>query len=125
MVPEKILDHGRIRQTHNGFGFIPHQFLRDGFLSALERAEAFLYLFYVLAADRYGISFYSDRRICELLSFSPRELRQIRDHLIQKDLICCETPICQVLELPQQPVVVADEESAVCSYADLRHRLGR
>jgi hypothetical protein len=125
MVPKKILDRERIRQTHNGFGFIPHQFLRDGFLSALEKGEAFLYLFYILAADRYGISFYSDRRICELLSFSPRELRQIRDHLIHKDLICCETPVCQVLELPTRPVLLANGKNDVCSFADLKHRLER
>jgi len=120
----KILDPARIRQTHNGFGFIPHRFLRDGFLSSLDRTEAQLYLFYVLAANRHGSSFYSDRRICDILNLSCEQLRTGRDGLIHKDLICCEERLCQVLELPPQPVS-SSEQTAVSSFAGLKHRIGR
>ncbi len=119
---KKILDHTRIRQTHNGFGFIPHRFLRDGFLSSLDRIETQLYLFYVLAADRYGLSFYSDRKMADLLNLSTSQLRIARDGLLDKDLICCEESICQVLELPlnaKAPVVPK------ASFSELKHRAGR
>lgn len=123
MRTKKILDHRRIRQTHNGFGFIPHRFLREGFLSSLDKAEAYLYLFYLLVADRYGVSFYSDRRICDLLGFSGQQLRGVRGGLVHKDLICCEDPICQVLELPMQPAQLLGETPLTRSFADLKHRI--
>ncbi len=119
---KKILDSTRIRQTHNGFGFIPHRFLRDGFLSSLDSIEAYLYLFYVLAADRYGISFYSDRRMSDLLNLSPSQLKNARDALLDKDLICCEESICQVLELPLHPV---EQVALKDSFTDLKQRIGR
>ncbi len=120
----KILDRTRIRQTHNGFGFVPHRFLKDGFLSSLENDEAYLYLFYILAADRYGISFYSDRRMCDLLGLAQVQLRYSRDGLIQKDLICYEEPVCQVLELPDQPTCLPGETPRVRSITDLKARIG-
>jgi hypothetical protein len=109
----KIVDPTRIRQTHNGFGFIPHRFLKDGFLSSLDPTEAHLYLFYSLAANRYGISFYSDRRMCDLLNLSCKHLRIARDGLIHKDLICCEEQLCQLLELPLQPVSLSEQADTV------------
>jgi hypothetical protein len=121
----KILDPTRIRQTHNRFGFIPHRFLKDGFLSSLDRIEAQLYLFYVLAANRYGISFYSDRRMCDLLNLSCKQLRIARDGLIHKDLICCEEQLCQVLELPFQPVSLSERADTVGPFTDLKQRMGR
>ncbi len=120
----KILDRGRIRQTHNRFGFIPHRFLRDGFLSSLNPSEAQLYLFYILAADRYGVSFYSDRRLRDLLDFSGRQLRLARAGLIDKDLICFDPPVCQVLELPVQPVDPIPQKPCVTSFTDLGHQIG-
>lgn len=120
---EKVLERNRIRQTHNSFGFIPHRFLRDGFLTSLNSIEAYCYLFYVLAADRYGVSYYSDRRICDLLGFSGAEYRNIRDSLIHKDLICFESPVCQVLELPSQPVVLPGETPRISSFTDLKQQL--
>ncbi len=121
----KILDPTRIRQTHNGFGFIPHRFVKDGFLSSLDRIEVQLYLFYVLAANRYGISFYSDRRMCDLLNVSCKQLGVVRDGLIHKDLICCEEQLCQVLELPLQPVSLCEQAGTKSSFAELKQRIGR
>jgi hypothetical protein len=118
---KKILDPTRIRQTHNGFGFIPHRFLRDGFLSSLDRIETQLYLFYVLAADRYGLSFYSEHRMGELLNLSQGQLRNARNGLLDKELICCEESICQVLELPPHPLSPAVPEA---SFDELKHRIG-
>ena len=67
MITKKILNPDRIRQIRGGFSFIPHRFLTDGFLKRLSQCELLLYIFVVLAADRHGLSFYSDDRICSLL----------------------------------------------------------
>jgi hypothetical protein len=56
---EKILESGRIRRIQGGFSFIPHRFLTDGFLTSLSQTGVLLYLFLVLASDRYGLSFYT------------------------------------------------------------------
>ncbi len=120
---EKIIDHQRIRQTHRSFGFVPHRFLRDGFLSTLKKPEALLYLFYILAADRFGVSFYSDPGICKILNVSTYELRTTRDALIHKDLICTRDRVCQVLELPSHPVGVTNRSHEAGSFSNLNRRL--
>jgi hypothetical protein len=48
--------HGRLRRIGGSFAFIPHRFLRDGFLQSLCGDEPRLYLMLVLAADRDGPS---------------------------------------------------------------------
>jgi hypothetical protein len=121
----KILAPTRIRQTHNGFGFIPHRFLRDGFLSSLSDSEARLYLFYVLAADRHGISYYSDRRISDILGYTASQLEYTKNELIHKDLICYEAPVCQVLELLRRPTVLPGERPSPRSFTGLINRMER
>ena len=70
MITKKVLVADRIRRIDGGFSFIPHRFLTDGFLKALNQQELLLYIFLVLAADRYGLSFYSYDRICSSLRMS-------------------------------------------------------
>ena len=110
MIKKKILDANRIRRINGGFSFIPHQFLTDGFLASLQQHELLLYLFLVLAADRYGLSYYSDDRICSLLQLSVDQYITARDGLIKKDLIAFDGTLFQVLELPPKPLPV----SVVC-----------
>jgi hypothetical protein len=100
MIHKKILVPDRIRKIEGSFGFIPHRFLADGFLAALGQHELLLYLFLVLAADRYGLSFYSCNSICSLLGFSADQYQKARDGLIGKDLIAFDGTIFQVLSLP-------------------------
>ena len=85
-----------------GFGFIPHRFLREGFLSSLERDELALYLFLILAANRQGVSFYGYDAICELLHMPVECYIDARNHLIDKDLIAFDGTRFQVLSLPDQ-----------------------
>ncbi len=104
MIKKKILDSRRIRRIDGGFSFIPHRFLTDGFLAWLQQQELLLYLFLVLAADRYGLSYYSDDRICSLLQLSTEQYITARDGLIKKDLIAFNGTLFQVLELPPKPL---------------------
>jgi hypothetical protein len=103
MIKKRILNHQRIRRIDGGFAFIPHRFLTDGFLSALNPSQQQLYFFLVLAADRHGLSFYSYDSICNLLQMSVDQYIEARDDLIKKDLIASDGSIFQVLDLAHSP----------------------
>jgi hypothetical protein len=86
------------------FAFLPHRFLRDGFLCSLGPDEQRLYLFLVLAADRNGISFYSCDRICSVLALVLDDYIEARNRLLAKDLIAFDGCRFQVLSLPAKPL---------------------
>jgi len=100
MIRKKILAPDRIRQNEGNFGFIPHRFLTDGFLAALSQHELLLYLFLIVSADRYGLSFYSCDSICSQLSLTVDQYQNARDGLVDKDFIAFDGTIFQVLSLP-------------------------
>jgi hypothetical protein len=103
MVTKKLLKPGRLRRIEGGFSFIPHRFIRDGFLSRLSQKELLLYFFLCLVSDRNGLSFYSYDVICSLLEISVDEYVEARDGLIRKDLIAFDGTLFQVLNLPRRP----------------------
>jgi hypothetical protein len=115
MIKKRILNPDRIRKINRGFSFIPHRFLTDGFLADLDQAQALLYLFLVLAADRNGLSFYSYDSICNLLKLPLEQYIQARDELLEKDLIAFDGTIFQVLELPTSPPPARDHKAASLS----------
>jgi hypothetical protein len=104
MIRKKVLDTGRIRRIGGGFAFIPHRFLTGGFVSALGPDELLLYLFLVLAADRYGLSFYGYDKICSLLQMDLNRYIEARCALIRQDLIAFDGTVFQVLSLPPAPM---------------------
>ncbi|MGD8649460.1 MAG: hypothetical protein PVJ77_23200 [Desulfobacterales bacterium] len=103
MIKKKIINPQRLRCINGGFSFIPHRFLTDGFLKSLSQQELLLYIFLVLAADRYGLSFYNYDRICSLLHMTFEQYTAARDALIEKDLIAFDGTLYQVLSLPASP----------------------
>jgi len=107
MIRKRILNPGRIRRISGGFSYIPHRFLTGGFLASLDQKELLLYLFLVLASDRYGLSYYSYDMICSLMQLTLDEYIEARDGLLKKDLISFDGKIFQVLDLPAAPRHVA------------------
>jgi len=101
MIKKKIIDKERVRRIDGGFAFIPHRFLTDGFVSDLNPDQLLLYFFLVLAADRFGLSFYSYDKICTLLEMSLDQYVEARCALIKKRLIAFDGTIFQVLALPE------------------------
>lgn len=101
MVRKKVLVPDRVRSIDKSFCFIPHRFLTDGFLHSLTAHELALYVFLVLASDRHGLSFYSDRSICAILGLRHKEYLFARSNLIHKDLITYDGTLFQVLSLPE------------------------
>jgi len=86
-----------------GFSFLPHRFLRDGFITALGRGELALYVFLVLAGNRNGVSFYRYDAICSILTMTLDHFIDARNALIAKDLIAFDGYRFQVLSLPSHP----------------------
>jgi len=106
MIKKKILNNNRIRRISGSFGFIPHRFLTDGFLIALDQHQLLLYFFLVLVADRYGLSYYGYDSICTALGLSLEQYIDARDSLIEKDLIAFDGTLFQLLQLPLKPPVL-------------------
>jgi hypothetical protein len=104
MIAKKVLDPARLRRIEGGFSFIPHRFLTDGFLENLTQPELLLYVLLVLAADRHGLSYYGEQRICRLLHLSAEQYVSARDGLIEKELIAFDGTLYQLLQLPPEPL---------------------
>ena len=112
MIKKKILNPDRIRRIDGGFSFIPHRFVCDGFLAALQQKELLLYLFLVIVSDRHGLSFYSYDAICTLLQMSLDQYITARNGLIGKDLIAFDGTVFQALDLPEKPILLTPKEQA-------------
>ena len=87
-----------------GFCFVPHRFLRDGFFASLSPEELLSYFLLVLAGDRYGVSFYHYDRICSLLQMPVETFLAARSGLMEKDLVAFDGRRYQILSLPAQPL---------------------
>jgi hypothetical protein len=87
----------------HSFAFLPHRFLREGFVASLAPDELRLYVLLVLAADRHGLSFYHYDSICSLLEITLETYIHARNALIDKDLIAFDGTRFQVLSLPDKP----------------------
>ena len=98
IVPDRVRAIGG-----QGFAFLPHRFLREGFFASLASDELRLYLLCVLAGDRNGLSFYHYDSICSLLEISLETYVRARNALINKDLIAFDGTRFQVLSLPDKP----------------------
>lgn len=95
----------RVRRiAGQSFAFLPHRFLREGFFCSLTPAELRLYLFLVLAADRDGMSFYHQDRICSTLEVDLDDYLEARNGLLAKDLVAFDGRRFQVLSLPPTPI---------------------
>ena len=86
------------------FSWLDHRLVRDGYISNCESEALALYLFLVTVGDQKGVSYYSERRICELLSWSFQQLSQSRQSLEKIGLIAYKKPYYQVLALEPIPL---------------------
>jgi hypothetical protein len=110
IVPERIRSIGG-----EGFAYLHHGFLRDGFLSSLSRDELALYVFLLLAGNREGVSFHRYDAICSLVRLTLDDYIAARNGLIAKDLVAFDGTRFQVLSLPAprpsaRPPLVTDAD---------------
>jgi len=120
MIQKKPLVQLRVRKIIGSFAWVPHAFLREGFMDSLSHHELRLYMFLVLAADRQGISYYSFDRICSLLSITPDDYILARNSLIARDLIAFNGYLFQVLSLPKKPVT--HQEQPITAVDEMEER---
>ena len=104
MIKKQPLVPERVRKIQGSFAFIEHRFLRCGFWESLTHHELLLYLFLIMAADRQGLSYYRDDKICRMTEIPVEEYIPARDSLIKKKLIAFDGFLFQVLSLPGKPV---------------------
>jgi hypothetical protein len=104
MIEKRPLCPERVRKISGSFAFIEHRFLREGFWATLRPQELVLYVFFILVADRNGLSYYSFDKICSLLQLSLDDYLTARNALIQNDLIAFDGHLFQVLSLPDHAV---------------------
>jgi hypothetical protein len=99
----------RVRRIDaKGFAFIPNRFLREGFFVSLTRDELAFYLPLVLAGDRNGVSYYHYDSLCSILELPLERYLEVRNGLIDKDLIAYDGTRFQVLSLPPRPTARRD-----------------
>lgn len=101
-----VLVPDRVRKIEGSFSFIPHNFVTDGFFTALTQNELLLYFLLVIVGDRNGLSYYSQDRLAVMLKMSLDDFIYARNDLIDKSLIAFDGFQFQVLSLPKAPVYI-------------------
>jgi hypothetical protein len=100
MIIKRPLNSHRLRSAlPRGFGWIDHRFLTDGYLARLSPPALSLYCLLICASDCQGLSFYSDKRLRDLLALDSVALVRARRELIDSGLVAYQKPLCQVLAL--------------------------
>jgi hypothetical protein len=101
MERKHVLWEERTRRVPRQFSWIDHRLVRDGYIRRCDPTALALYLLLVTVGDAEGLSYYSDRLAARLLSLSREQLEAARSQLVRADLLAYETPLYQVLELPE------------------------
>ena len=99
----------RLRKVPPQFSWVDQRLVRERYIDQLSHAACTLYLFLATVADAQGLSFYSERSLCQRLSMTPAVLRQARQALIACALVAYHSPLSQVLALDRDAVRPAAE----------------
>lgn len=103
----------------SSYGIVDRRLLFDRYLHQMSHKGTALYLFLVLAADRNGRSYYSDRSIGEILRLSPSDISGARTELIGAGLIDYQRPNWLVKNL-SRPGMPPRQGTVIQSCAPLR-----
>ncbi len=99
----------KLRKVPKQFSWVDQRFVREHYIEQLSHEACTLYLFLVTVADAQGLSFYSERTLCQRLSMTPAVLRQARQALIVCTLVAYQSPLYQVLALDRNALRPAAE----------------
>ena len=98
-----LLRPDRVRRVPSRFSWLDQRLVREGHLRGLGPWSGTLYLFLGTVSDRYGMSWYSHRRICLETGMTFEQLAAVRSELVARELIAYEDGLYQVLEVPNPP----------------------
>jgi hypothetical protein len=96
---KRPLSLAKLRQVPSQFSWVDQRLVREHYIDQLSHEACALYLFLVTVADAQGLSFYSERSLCQRLSMTRVELRKARQALITLALVAYDSPLYQVLAL--------------------------
>jgi len=100
MIQKRVLVTERVRHPPaNGWSWVDRGFLREH-AEQLSREAVLLYFFLAAAADRYGLSFYSDGSTAALLRLSLQAVVDARDELLAHDLVAYQAPDASLVASP-------------------------
>ena len=68
---KRPLSLARLRTVPHHFSWLDQRLVRERYIDLLSHEACALYLFLVTVADAQGLSFYSDRSLCQRLSMTP------------------------------------------------------
>lgn len=102
MTHQQLLRPERLRRVERPFGWLPCRLLQGDLLRQMSVPAKLLYMHLALAADRRGLSYWGDQRICHHLGISAAELQQARSQLVELDLIAFDGRVYQLLSLPEK-----------------------
>lgn len=103
-MPEKrVLCSARLRQVPKQFSWVDQRLVRHEIVRCCDCRSLALYLVLVSVADAQGLSYYSDKKLVDLLGLSQTELSAARRQLMSVGLIAYEQPLYQVLALEPYP----------------------
>ena len=81
------------------FSWVDHRLVRDGHLQGRSVEALALYLLLVTVSDADGLSWYGASALCRMLSWTPEQLRDVRDELGEAGLLAYRKPLYQILDL--------------------------
>lgn len=102
MQTKRILRDDRVREVPKGFSWVDHRLVRDGYVRDCDSESLALYLFLISVSDADGVSYYSDKSISRLLHLTEDHLRRARQTLQDADLVAYDSPLYQVLSIPER-----------------------
>ena len=105
----------KLRQVPQQFSWVDQRLVRERYIDQLSHEACTLYLFLLTVADAQGLSFYSERSLCQRLAMTPVVLRQARQALIEFALVAYQRPLYQVLALDRDALRPAAERPTLSS----------
>jgi hypothetical protein len=99
MINKHPLRPDKLRQIPASFSWIDHRLVRQNYIQRCDCVALALYLFLVSVSDVQGLSYYSDRSMCQRLKLDLLQLATARAELQKADLIAYQKPLYQVLSL--------------------------
>jgi hypothetical protein len=100
---KRLLCPQRLRRIPRQFSWIDQRLVREHYIERCDAQALALYLLLLSVADAQGLSYYSDRTVCRLLSMTPAVLEHARAQLLGVGLIAHQAPLYQVLALEAVP----------------------
>ena len=106
-----LINPDRVRKLPAHYSWVDHRLVHEKYLKSLSCEGVALYLFLLCVGDREGLSYYSDKGICQRTRLN--DIESAREELIERDLVTYSAPFYQVLSLPEK--VTSVENQPLCS----------